>query len=293
MTIRVNRLAIQSKEILEDIDGNRKAEIEVFAGLKNFNETSKRKVDVWLNFYDLAKEIKQINQKVQNHVHEVHNPEVIFRRYLEEIRNSADFFTVDENNGRGIDLHHCFDFLMNDKKLREHYKVKTYLEYLNSFHKMSNIPIEIKKSNDYSAYMILLESYFKEYYTKCNPLEDPELIFEFFINTFNEHWERFKGFLDNPDADQEDENLDFSDLDKIVGEAWIHYIVNLKENSMKYYCIPCEKICTSDFLFNQHKASKAHLKKEKKFLEENTLKCGLDDENLIKVNSNLILGEKH
>jgi splicing factor 3A subunit 3 len=117
----LEEIKLRSKEILDiynDQDGSRKEEIDIFAGNKHINDMSTKTPDVWNNFYEKVKEIKNFNKKAQNNDFNEGSSsyDKIFHKALEEISNKS-IFSAEENKGKCVDMHDIFLQYLNIKKV--------------------------------------------------------------------------------------------------------------------------------------------------------------------------------
>lgn len=83
----------------------------------------------------------------------------MFNKIMDEVIDYCDKkFTAEEGNGRYLDLHEIYLQFQNIKKLRQLstsgvLKADDYLTWLQNFDKLQRIPVYIKSSTKYEAYL--------------------------------------------------------------------------------------------------------------------------------------------
>ena len=222
----------------------------------------KRKADIWVNFYDKIKEIKMLN-KSGNDINHSTTSDKIFNNLISDI-NLKTLFTNEENFGKCLDLHelyheyinipNIFNSSINNKKLSntnssqillkenmEDIIKLDYLNYLKNIDNFKNIPLKIKKSEEYIKYIKHLAQYLKSFFVKIYPL----------VN-FNE----IQDIIDSKFEDDQ-EHLDNNNNNKTI---------ELKEEEEEHdknqlYCQICNKSFAKETLMDAHMKSKKHLKK--------------------------------
>ena len=221
----------------------------------------KRKADIWVNFYDKIKEIKMLN-KSGNDINHSTTSDKIFNNLISDI-NLKTLFTNEENFGKCLDLHelyheyinipNIFNSSINNKKLsntnsnqillKENMEdiIKfDYLNYLKNIDNYKNIPLKIKKSEEYIKYIKHLTQYLKSFFVKIYPL----------VN-FNE----IQDIIDSKFEDDQ-EHIDNNN----------NKTIELKEEEEEHdknqlYCQICNKSFAKETLMDAHMKSKKHLKK--------------------------------
>ena len=221
----------------------------------------KRKADIWVNFYDKIKEIKMLN-KSGNDINHSTTSDKIFNNLISDI-NLKTLFTNEENFGKCLDLHelyheyinipNIFNSSINNKKLNntnsnqillkenmEDIIKFDYLNYLKNIDNFKNIPLKIKKSEEYIKYIKHLAQYLKSFFVKIYPL----------VN-FNE----IQDIIDSKFEDDQ-EHIDNN----------IKKTIELKEEEEEHdknqlYCQICNKSFAKETLMDAHMKSKKHLKK--------------------------------
>ena len=220
----------------------------------------KRKADIWVNFYDKIKEIKMLN-KSGNDINHSTTSDKIFNNLISDI-NLKTLFTNEENFGKCLDLHelyheyinipNIFNSSINYKKLNNNSNqillkenmediIKfDYLNYLKNIDNFKNIPLKIKKSEEYIKYIKHLAQYLKSFFVKIYPL----------VN-FNE----IQDIIDSKFEDDQ-EHIDNN----------IKKTIELKEEEEEHdknqlYCQICNKSFAKETLMDAHMKSKKHLKK--------------------------------
>jgi hypothetical protein len=107
--------AKEVEDLLEDKDGMKKEEVDQLAGVR-----VGKPQDVWMNFYDKVKESKDYHRKHGNiGRREVRSPAWFYERALEQ-DNSEQVFSLEEDYGKRVDMHRCYQTFLNLKKLRKH-----------------------------------------------------------------------------------------------------------------------------------------------------------------------------
>ena len=220
----------------------------------------KRKADIWVNFYDKIKEIKMLN-KSGNDINHSTTSDKIFNNLISDI-NLKTLFTNEENFGKCLDLHelyheyinipNIFNLSINNKKLNNTNRNQIllnenmediikfdYLNYLKNIDNFKNIPLKIKKSEEYIKYIKHLAQYLKSFFVKIYPL----------VN-FNE-------IQDIIDSKFEDDQEHIDNNNKTI---------ELKEEGDEHdknqlYCQICNKSFAKETLMDAHMKSKKHLKK--------------------------------
>ena len=221
----------------------------------------KRKADIWVNFYDKIKEIKMLN-KSGNDINHSTTSDKIFNNLISDI-NLKTLFTNEENFGKCLDLHelyheyinipNIFNSSINNKKLSntnsnqillkenmEDIIKLDYLNYLKNIDNFKNIPLKIKKSEEYIKYIKHLAQYLKSFFVKIYPL----------VN-FNE----IQDIIDSKFEDDQ-EHIDNN----------IKKTIELKEEEEEHdknqlFCQICNKSFAKETLMDAHMKSKKHLKK--------------------------------
>lgn len=156
-----NNSTTKLKELYEDKDNERKAEIQALSGPNEFNE-----------FYARLKQIKEFYKK---HPSEISIPlsvefEELTKTYnnLEEMSALVEF-TDEEGGGRYLDLNECYEQYLN---LRGVEKVD-YITYLMTFDHVFDIPRD-RKNREYRKYIENLNAYLHNFVTRIHPLLDTE-----------------------------------------------------------------------------------------------------------------------
>lgn len=156
-----NNSTSKLKELYEDKDNERKAEIQALSGPNEFNE-----------FYARLKQIKEFYKK---HPSEISIPlSVEFEELTKEYNNLEEMsalveFTDEEGGGRYLDLNECYEQYLN---LRGVEKVD-YITYLMTFDHVFDIPRD-RKNREYRKYIENLNAYLHNFVTRIHPLLDVE-----------------------------------------------------------------------------------------------------------------------
>ena len=220
----------------------------------------KRKADIWVNFYDKIKEIKMLN-KSGNDINHSTTSDKIFNNLISDI-NLKTLFTNEENFGKCLDLHelyheyinipNIFNSSINNKKLsntnsnqillKENMEdiIKfDYLNYLKNIDNFKNIPLKIKKSEEYIKYIKHLAQYLKSFFVKIYPLVNFNEIQDIIDSKFEDDQEHLDNNNKTIELKEEEEEHDKNQL----------------------YCQICNKSFAKETLMDAHMKSKKHLKK--------------------------------
>ena len=147
------------KELYEDKDGERKAEIALLSGPNEFSE-----------FYSRLKGIKEFHKK---HPDEISIPlSTEFEQMAKAYQNSEAMsllveFTDEEGYGRYLDLHECYDKYINIRGVEK----TDYITYLMIFDHLYDIPKD-RKNSEYKKYLEVLYTYLYGFNVKIKPLHD-------------------------------------------------------------------------------------------------------------------------
>ena len=213
----------------------------------------KRKADIWVNFYDKIKEIKMLN-KSGNDINHSTTSDKIFNNLISEI-NLKTLFSNEENFGKCLDLHELYHEYINipnifnnnsNKEMKNNNNILTnktmdniikfdYLNYLKNIDNFNNIPLKVKKTDEYIKYIKHLAQYLKTFFVKIYPL----------VN-FNE----IQDIIDSKfEADQEhlaNKSIELNEEEK---------------DNKELFCKICNKYFAKETLMDAHMKSKKHLKK--------------------------------
>lgn len=159
------------RELYEDKDGSRKAEIQALSGPNEFTE-----------FYDRLKQIKEFYKK---HPNEISVPLSV---EFEELANADELnslveFTDEEGMGKFLDLHECYDKFINIKGIEK----VDYITYLMTFDHLFEIPKE-RKNADYKRYLDALAEYLHGYILRVKPLFDVDNELNKVDKEFTDDW---------------------------------------------------------------------------------------------------------
>jgi hypothetical protein len=220
----------------------------------------KRKADIWVNFYDKIKEIKMLN-KSGNDINHSTTSDKIFNNLISDI-NLKTLFTNEENYGKCLDLHelyheyinipNIFNSSINNKKLSNTNRNQIllnenmediikfdYLNYLKNIDNFKNIPLKIKKSEEYIKYIKHLAQYLKSFFVKIYPLVNFNEIQDIIDSKFEDDQEHLDNNNKTIELKEEEEEHDKNQL----------------------YCQICNKSFAKETLMDAHMKSKKHLKK--------------------------------
>ena len=212
----------------------------------------KRKADIWVNFYDKIKEIKMLN-KSGNDINHTTTGDKIFNNLLSEI-NLKTLFTNEENFGKCLDLHELYHEYINipnifnnennnnknDNKFSINENMNKiakfdYLNYLKNLDNFKNIPLNVKKNEEYINYIKHLTQYLKSFFVKIYPL----------VN-FNEIQDIIDSKFEDDQENLENKSLELNEEEKKKTEL---------------FCNICNKSFAKQTLMEAHMKSKKHLKK--------------------------------
>lgn len=160
------------RELYEDKDGSRKAEIQALSGPNEFTE-----------FYERLKQIKEFYKK---HPNEISVPlSVEFEELVatDELNTLVEF-TDEEGMGKFLDLHECYDKFINIKGIEK----VDYISYLMSFDHLFDIPKE-RKNADYKRYLETLAEYLHGYIMRVKPLFDVDHELQKVDKEFSDDWQ--------------------------------------------------------------------------------------------------------
>ena len=168
-----NTSTLALRELYEDKDGSRKAEIQALSGPNEFTE-----------FYERLKQIKEFYKK---HPNEISVPlSVEFENLAtQEDLNSLVEFTDEEGMGKFLDLHECYDKYINIKGIEK----VDYITYLMTFDHLFDIPKE-RKNADYKKYLETLVEYLHGYMLRVKPLFDVDKELEKVEKEFENDWQQ-------------------------------------------------------------------------------------------------------
>ena len=221
----------------------------------------KRKADIWVNFYDKIKEIKMLN-KSGNDINHSTTSDKIFNNLISDI-NLKTLFTNEENFGKCLDLHelyheyinipNIFNSSINNKKLSntnsnqillkenmEDIIKLDYLNYLKNIDNFKNIPLKIKKSEEYIKYIKHLAQYLKSFFVKIYPLVNFNEIQDIIDSKFEDDQEHIDNNNKTIELKEEEEE---------------------EHDKNQLYCQICNKSFAKETLMDAHMKSKKHLKK--------------------------------
>ena len=221
----------------------------------------KRKADIWVNFYDKIKEIKMLN-KSGNDINHTASSDKIFNNLISEI-NLKTLFTNEENFGKCLDLHELYHEyinipdIFNSGNKKEEIKNNNinnilikenvenmikfdYLNYLKNIDNFKNIPMKVKKSNEYIKYLKHLTQYLKSFFIKIYPLVNFNEIQDIIDSKFEDDQEHLDNNKTIPLNEDEEEKTN---------------------DKKKLFCEICKKSFAKETLMDAHMKSKKHLKK--------------------------------
>ncbi|GIY20409.1 splicing factor 3A subunit 3 [Caerostris darwini] len=165
------------KELYEDKDGLRKAEIASLTGPNEFAE-----------FYARLREIREFYRK---HPHEIQVPMSVEFEEFNKLRENTDEpdnmvdFTDEEGYGKFLDFHECYEKYLNVRGIER----VDYLTYLSIFDQVFDIPKE-RKNTDYKKYIECLLEYLENYIARVKPLLDLNEEMDSVMADFEKQWEQ-------------------------------------------------------------------------------------------------------
>lgn len=147
------------RELYEDKEGERKAEIAALSGPNEFNE-----------FYQRLKNIKDFYKKHPNEISVPLSTE--FENMAKSYQNTEAMsmlveFTDEEGCGRYLDLHECYDKYINIRGVEK----TDYITYLMVFDHLYEIPKD-RKNAEYRKYLDVLYNYLYSFNMRAKPLFD-------------------------------------------------------------------------------------------------------------------------
>lgn len=181
------------RELYEDKDGERKAEVAALSGPNEFSE-----------FYTRLKQIKEFYKK---HPNEISVPLQVEFDELSKAYGSGTNGNVTTNNGGGstavndpenllvefsdeegfgryLDLHECYGQYLNIRGVEKH----DYIQYLMTFDHVFDIPKE-RKNMEYKGYLETLIAYLSDFVVRVRPLLDLDAEMEQVNADFERQWE--------------------------------------------------------------------------------------------------------
>eukprot|EP00400_MALV-I_sp_L67-5_P000222 gene223-644_t len=216
--------ALAFKTMMADEDGMRREEANVLAGGKPVG--SKKQTDVWLNFYDKMKGVKEHHRK---HYYsgggtapDQHGVDFYYDLALSQ-DDTDIIFSGEEKGGSRVDLQDVFNRFQNLKKLRDYRKQQfkagllarlkrksanaseedeefqkemanfaeqDYISWLKELDQFHNIPRHIKyRDMAYFEYLEALLAYLKDFVKRSLPLVDVEKVLRQNEEEFTGRWE--------------------------------------------------------------------------------------------------------
>lgn len=150
------------KDLYDDVDGRKKAEISVMSAPSNeFTE-----------FYRRFKQIKDY-YKTKPHIEPVVPMSTEYENFVNNYDSEVNMveFNDEESYGKFLDLNEQFRHYINLKSIVGTNQSKIdYLSYLNSFDQFHEIPKSKKFSADYQQYLQSLLDYLIGYIGRIKPL---------------------------------------------------------------------------------------------------------------------------
>ncbi|CRG99458.1 splicing factor 3A subunit 3, putative [Plasmodium relictum] len=212
----VEKIQKKSKILLQfynDEDNLKKEEMQFIAG-----KTSDEKNDVWKNYYERIKYIRDYHKKTNIKKIEVKN----YKSYKNEAlknNNLKEMFSPLEKKGKCVDMNKFYNDFINIKRIKEfrlsmfkkkemarlkkknsnekntpakisEFKEMDIVTYLHNFTRFYYIPRYCKYNNEeYKNYLESLLNYLMTFFAKINVLVDCEKTFKQYEKSFNEKFE--------------------------------------------------------------------------------------------------------
>mmetsp|Transcript_62554 Transcript_62554/g.72761 ORF Transcript_62554/g.72761 Transcript_62554/m.72761 type:complete len:506 (-) Transcript_62554:135-1652(-) len=241
----------EALNLVTDTDGIKKEELAVLAGQKSANPNDPSKeADVWSNFYDKVRDIKDYYK-----VYEIPTTQTQprdaewFKSQCFEPPFTKPFFTMEESNGKFVDMHHLYQEFVNLRKINRDYKIGDYLSYLQNFDQFHDINYSLKDKEykKYKRYLKNLADYLKEFYKRTQPLTDFNIIELQTKEDFEYRWKEgtLRGW------ERRDEN---------TGDV----------TSNPLYCAACQKLFSNQHVYVNHFNGKKHIKNAKVYEKQLT-----------------------
>ncbi|SCN59781.1 splicing factor 3A subunit 3, putative [Plasmodium chabaudi chabaudi] len=222
----VEKIQNKSKQLVEiynDEDNLKKEEMQFISGKTNEDNN-----DVWKNYYERIKYIKDYHKKTNIKKTEIRSYKSYKNEALKNNKLKSSFSPL-EKKGKYIDMTKHYDEFINIKKVKEFrinmfkkknnlnnpgsgkkknnntpslddFKEMDLITYLNNFTRFYYIPRYCKYKNDeYKKYLENLLNYLTSFFSKINILGNWEKTYEQYENKFKElfqnkeikHWECF------------------------------------------------------------------------------------------------------
>ena len=231
--------------ILNDNDGSKKDEISVLSGTKHHssNTEKSRQPDVWSNFYDRLRDIKEYHKKFTPTTSALsvgsNDPKVFYDNAF-SAPYKEPYFSAEESNGKYIDLHNLYQELNNIKGLKysEEYKIGDYLWYVQNFDQFHEIPFRIKEKEvrKYRRYLKNLIEYLRDFFKRTQPLTDYSIVEAQIKEDFEYRWKEgtVRGWEKKEEVQRD-----------------------------QHFCAVCQKQFANQGTFFHHFAGKKHKQNEK------------------------------
>jgi len=246
--------SVESLALINDADGLKKEELAILEGKKATNP--QKAPDVWLNFYDRLKDIKDYHRKYipQGTMYQPRDDEYFINNVFEPPFEKPQF-TGEEANGKFVDMHNLYLEFINLKKIKESYEsqVGDYLWYLQHFDQFQEISYSAKDKEfaKYKRYLKNVAEYLKDFFCRTQPLTDFSVIEAQYKEDFEYRWK--EGTI---------RGWEKKDIKEIKNDP--------------LFCQACQKLFTNEHTFVNHFNGKKH-KKNAKDLEQNLAKPTLEN----------------
>lgn len=257
----------------QDDDELKKEEMRFLAGKTN----NEGKDDVWKNYYERIKYIKDYHKK--NNIKKVEINSKSYKTEALKYNNLKSAFYPSEKNGRYVDMSQLYNEFINIRKIKQfrisvfrkkeiaslkknndslkngiqninkknetnEFKEIDMLKYLNNFTRFSYIPRYCKyKNEEYKTYLKNLKDYLVSFFSKINILLDCEKTLKKYEQMFLEKFKK-------------------KEINK-----WENYT-----HTLDYYCKYNDKLFASEGTYNGYIKSKKYQQDVKKYENKNYTK---------------------
>jgi len=242
----MQKKSAEALTLFNDADGLKKEELKILDGSLSVNPD--RPPDVWTNFYEKLKGIKEYHKKyvLPGTLSKPRNVDYFIDNIFEP-PFSKPAFTGEEANGKYVDMHHLYLEFTNLKKIKEsgEYKIGDYLWYLQHFDQFHEIPYHLKDKEykKYKRYLKNVVEYLKDFFKRTQPLTDFNVIDIQTKEDFEYRWKEgtVRGW----------EKKDLKDV---------------KSNPL--FCKACQKLFSNEHTYVNHFNGKKH-QRNAKLVEKN------------------------
>eukprot|EP00828_Plagiopyla_frontata_P028987 TRINITY_DN3746_c0_g1_i1.p1 TRINITY_DN3746_c0_g1~~TRINITY_DN3746_c0_g1_i1.p1 ORF type:complete len:517 (+),score=83.63 TRINITY_DN3746_c0_g1_i1:135-1553(+) len=242
---QVQKVSMDGLLLLNDSDELKKEEVSIIYGQRhNFitQQNSGKPANIWTNFYDRLKEIRNYHKRftIPTTEYNKNEAEQIYDNAF-ELPYQEPYFTGEEAGGRYVDMHELYQEFLNLRKIQqsEDYKIGDYLWYLMNFEQFHEIPYQLKEKEykKYKRYLKNLVNYLKGFFQRIQPLANYKLFEAQCRQNFEYRWKErtIRGW------DLRDDNNNDKDI-----------------QNNRLYCPYCEKLFQNENTFVHHFLGKKH-----------------------------------